>query len=210
MKNLIKAVALAAGLSLVLMVSVSVPRLMAQPPPQQCGGAFVPTLNCIVAGIFNFQNGVQLGGSNFHTATVTLSNAQFIALTTTPINVIPLCSVASVPYCIPANFVAVPLYGVVTFNEFATYGGGSDLKLFYTSRGAGNAASGTITFAGLFDTGASNNEVFTGVIAGPEPGKTARSVAIQATAQTAITSGDGRNTVRVDVTYSLYPTGTLN
>ena len=177
---------------------------------QQQGGAFVPSFNYLLTGIFNYQNGIQLNGSGFHTASVTMTNAQFIALNLTPITVVPLCSVNAVPYCIPANYVAVPIYGSISFNEFATYGGGNDLKLFYTSRVSGNAASGAITFAGLFDTAASNNEQFLGAIAGPESGKTAKSIVLEEIAATAITSGDGRNTVTVLVTYCMYPSTALN
>ncbi len=142
---------------------------------------------------------------------MTLTNTQVLALNTTAVTIVPLCvSSTSNLSCIPANYVAVPLYGLASFNYTSVYAAGGDLKIYYTDRGAGNAASAAITFAGLLDVAASNNEVFTGVIAGPEPGKTARLLSVQQVSGTAMSGGNAANTLKISVQYLLYPTGTLN
>lgn len=169
-----------------------------------CSGSFTPNFNCIITGVWLFSNGYTTsGGLLYNTSTTTLSNGQFLALNNTPITVVPLSA-------IPAGYVAVVTYGLISFNETSTYGAGSDMKLFYTSRVAGNAASGTITFAGVFDTAASNNEVFTGTVAGPEPGKTPRAIVIQQTTNTAMTGGSNSNVITVFVQYVLMPVGALS
>lgn len=208
MKRFFLALALIAG----LLVFIRPPAIQLGVPlsAQQvnCAGSFTPSFNCIITGFWsfatgaNFPVGAQLNGSNINVASVTLNNTQILALNGAAgqVTVIPTP---------PAGFVNVVLYGNAAFSESSTYSGGSDLKLFYTRRDQGNAASGVITFAGLLDTAASNNEVFTGTIAGVEPGKTNKAVVLQATTAAAFSGGNAANTLAITATYQTYAIGTL-
>lgn len=201
-KMLLLASALAVGLVVLLNPVIPVIRVV-QAQNVNCAGSFTPNFNCIINGIWLFANGfTSSGGVLYNTATVTLTNGQTLALNNTPFTIVPAP---------PQGYVAVVTYGVASFSYVGTYGAGSDLKLYYSSTGrvGGNAASGTITFAGFLDTAASNNEVFTGTIAGVEPGKNPQPIVLEQTTPTAMTGGNASNRLTIFVQYILTPVGAL-
>ncbi len=202
-QKILMAMVLAIGLSVLVRPIIPIVQVV-QAQNVNCSGSFTPSFNCIITGLWLFQNGYTTsGGLLYNTAAVTLTNGQVLALNTTPFTIIPLSK-------IPAGYIAVVTYGTATFNYTTAYGAGSDLKLYYTSRYAGNAASGTITFAGFLDQSASNNSVFTGTIAGVEPGKTPKAVVLEQTLSTAMSGGAAANRVTIFVQYVLMPVGALN
>ena len=200
MKRFFLAMAVVIGLAVLVRPIIPIIQVV-QAQNTNCQGSFTPNFNCIITGVWLFQNGFTTnGGLLYNSSTTVLSNGQVLALNITPIQVVPIP---------PAGYVAVVTYGMVSFNETSTYSSVADLKLFYTSRVAGNGASGVITAAGLLDTNASNNEVFTGTVTGPEPGKTARNIVIQQTTGAAMGGGSNANVLTVFVQYFLSPIGAL-
>lgn len=88
---------------------------------------------------------------------VTLTNAQVLALNSTPVTIVPAQGANTFIELISG--VASYVYGTAVYN----INGGRDLALFYTSRAAGPQASATIGSAGLLDQTASGVRYFSGV-----------------------------------------------
>lgn len=123
---------------------------------------------------------------------ITLTNAQVLALNTTAVQVIAAPG--------SGYFVDV-IDGAILFNYTAAYATmTSDLRLYYTSRTGGNAASSLIETTGLLDATADVIQAFSGTPDDTQPAANDE-VAIQANTTTAFTSGDASNQVFVDVTY---------
>jgi|ERR1019366_6244864 hypothetical protein len=178
---------------------------------QTCTGAFLPSLNCTIPGLWNFTNSAGAFQINGVTAAVTaadlnsihyksqaLTNANVLALNTTAFTIIPL----------PASGTIVePIGGMILFKYAAAYTAGTNLKLWYNNR-TSVAASDSITVAGLL-TGVTTNIVqeFGGVPTGTNPPTTPTLVALQETANTAFSGGDPGNSVTVQVGYRVHTTG---
>lgn len=191
----------------------------AAPTYNNCAGAFTPTLNCIIQGQFNFTNTSQLFGTTYntpfgiagvpvqataadfntiHTASLTLNNTQMAAVGTTPVTII------SAP---PRGYVVRPIGGLTIFNYTAAYSS-TDLKLFYTSRTQGPAASSLITGSVCFNVSADTTCSFSGV---PDDEVISSStttpvaVVLQGVTGASMGAGNAANTVTVKVQYLLYP-----
>lgn len=136
------------GASLILAALLGIWATRASTQVVQCGGAFVPALNCLVSGFWNFTKtnglatslptpfqvaGVSVTGSTSYRTTLT--NAQVLALGTTRIIVVPA----------PGANKYIDVIGVTLFFDYTgAYTGGSNLQLWYTNRGTGPAASAEI------------------------------------------------------------------
>lgn len=180
----------------------------------QCGGSFVPSLNCIVSGRWNYTNTTSSAGTTTQgpipfqvsgtdvtgiiSRVTELSNANVLALNTTPITVVPAPG--------PGYYVSVVRADLI-FNYTTAYSSGSDLKLYWTSRSAGNAATGTITASGfLVSVSADTITTVAGGPDGPDPIANAP-VVLQQTTATAFAGGNVANNVRVVVNYRIVRTG---
>lgn len=185
----------------------------------QCGGSFVPSLNCTVSGRWLWTNTLAINGGRTQgpipfqvndqnntpqdvtgiiSRATDLTNAQVLALNTTPITVVPAPGAG---YYI--SVVRVDL----AFNYTGAYTSGSDMKLYWTSRTAGNAASGTIAVSGLLvSVTADSVSTVAGGPDGPEPTLNAP-VVLQQIAQTAFGGGNAANSLRVVVNYRIVRTG---
>ena len=181
----------------------------------QCGGSFVPSMNCVVSGRWNFSSLDSVSGlpypfqvagvtaSGVVSRTTNLTNGQILAINTTPITVVPA----------PGGGKYVDVIGVFLYFDYTgAYTGGSALRLWYTNRGTGPAASAEI-LATFLTTGASD----AGVRVQGTPDNTTdldgalnAPVVLQA-AGAAFGSGNASNTLRVVVNYRIVTaTGTVN
>lgn len=193
---------------------------------QNCGGSFTPNFNCILSGQYNFTNtsvlqgvtystpyaigGVTVSGTaadqnTIHTATVTMTNAQVLSLSTsTPITVI------AAP---PQGYVLKPIGGLMMFKYTGAYtvGSSDDLRLYYGNRATGPAASNVIETTGFLSATANTVTSFSG---GPDDELTISAsvttpvaIVLQNTSGVPFTGGNAANSVTVKVQYLLYPTG---
>lgn len=197
---------IAALLLLMLLIN---PAVMTQ--GQGCGGAFTPAANCIIPGLWNWTNAAGPWAINGTTVAIsandlntthygsrTLTNAEVLALNNTPITVVAA----------PATgYYLEPLGGAVVFNYTSAYSGGSDLKIFYTSRVTGPAASDTITNSGFLSASSDQIRNFLGVPTNESVPTTAAPLVIQAVANTAWGGGNASNTVTVQIRYLLHANG---
>lgn len=191
----------------------------AAPVFNNCAGAFTPNLNCILSGQFNFTNTSSVQGTSYatpfaiggtsvmgtaadlntiHTATVTLTNAQVVALQSTGFTVIPAP---------PLGYIVRPIGGLLEFNYTGAYSS-TDSRLYYGDRTTGPAASSTITGSICLNVSADTVCSFSGV---PDdetvPASTTvpKAVVLQGKLGTTFGSGNAANTVTVKVQYLLYP-----
>lgn len=184
----------------------------------QCGGSFVPSLNCTIPGLWNFtkNNGLstslptpfQVAGvtaTGVTSRTTDLNNTQVLSLDDTAITMVPAPG--------PGKYIDV--IGVQLFFDYtATYTGGSNLRLWYTDRATGPPASAAITTSG-FLTGVTSDALVR-VTGTPDnttdlAGAVNVPVVLQAIAATAFGGGNASNTLRVIVHYRIVTaTGTVN
>jgi len=175
-----------------------------------CGGSFVPSLNCTIPGLWNFTKvdptwgfatPFQVGGAvatGLTSRVVDVGNTTVLALNTTPATIVPAPGVG---YYV--DVIAVDL----AFKYTAAYAAGSDTRLFFSSRSAGNAASSTITTSGFLTATANAITHVAGIPDNTYPPTTNVPVAWQALTRTAFTGGDAANVVRVVVWYRIVKTG---
>lgn len=133
-------------------------------------------------------------------ASTVITNAQVLTLHNTAITVIPAQGAGT--------FIEV-MGGYITVKYTTTYSSGSNLKLWYTNRTSGPAASPAITVAGLL-TGISANKIqyFGGIPDGEVLGVTGNEpITIEGTSSTAFTGGAAANVVTVRVAYRVHNTG---
>lgn len=183
----------------------------------QCGGSFVPSLNCIVSGRWNFNNTTtsagltsqgpipfQAGGTDVTgiiSRVTTLTHTQILGLNAAAGGV----TVVEAP---GAGYYVDVISVNLIFNYTTAYTSGSDLRLYYGGRQSGNAASATITASGLIVsvTADATNRV-AGVPDNTDPPTTNLAVVIQQVDSTAFASGSALNTLRVVVNYRIVTTG---
>ena len=177
----------------------------------QCGGSFVPTLACTIPGLWNFTNPTttsvpypvpfQVAGTEATgviSTYVDLTNAQMLALNTTAVTIVPAPGVG--------KYVDVIAWSA-SFNYTGAYTSPVDIKLYYTSRTGGNAASGAITGSGLFDATADKNRRGAGTDANTDPPITNVPVVIMNTTGGAMGGGNASNSMRITVNYRIVVTG---
>ena len=135
----------------------------------------------------------QLVGGNplLRYATLTLTNAQVLALNTTPVTVLAA----------PGTNLGIDvLDATLSFNYTATYTNGTNLKLWYTSR-ASNAASSAIVVSGLLTgVSADASEKVLGTPDGSSPIVNAP-VALEQIYNTAFGGGNASNALVVEMAY---------
>ncbi len=126
----------------------------------QCGGSFVPSMNCTIGGRWYFtsrtssvgttsqgpipfqvrdQNGSPQDVTGITSVVRDLTNAEVLAINATPITVVPAPG---------AGYYVDVLAVDGIFNYTTAYSSGSNMKLFYGSRTGGNAASASMTVSG--------------------------------------------------------------
>jgi len=175
-----------------------------------CGGAFVPTFNCLIQGLWDFtpQNSTtaydvpfKANGSEATgvvSKVVDLTNAQVLALNKTGVSVIAAPGIGK----------SIDVIGVtLIFNRTGAYTSAQNVRLFYGSRTSGNAASAVITGVAFFDAGASISIRVAGTPDNTNPSVSNQAVVIvQATTAAAMGGGNAANTVRVVVHYRIIAT----
>lgn len=197
-----------ASLVLALLLAVGVARLGSQ---TQCGGSFLPSLNCLISGYWNFTNATSAQGELPFKANGTpvtgivskvtdLTNAQVLALNSTPITVVPAPGAG---YYV--DVITVDL--IFNYTGAYTVGSGDDLRLYYASRTGGNAASASIETTGFLDATADRIISVAGVPDNTNPPTTNVVVALQGVSNTAFGGGNASNTLRVVVNYRIVTTG---
>ena len=129
-------------------------------------------------------------------ATVTLTNAQILALGSTPITIVAAPAAGKFIETLGGTISFASTSAAYTLNS-------NNIALYYTSRGGGNRASNTITAAGLLD------QVTTGLLAKfslmPDDSNpsTAAPVVLQSTLVAAMTGGNAANTLKVILAYRI-------
>lgn len=176
---------------------------------QQSGGSFLPTFNYTIPGLWTFTpanattaydvpfkaNGSEVTG--IVSKVVDLTNAQVLALNQTPVQIIAAPGVGHYIDVVSMNLV---------FNYTGAYTSPQNVRCYYSSRGAGNACSATVTGSGFFDNTASIAIRVAGVPDNTNPPATNLPVVIQSVSQTAMGGGNAANTVRVIIHYRIVPT----
>lgn len=209
MRRILTACVLGAGVLVLSGVSLSL--------AQGQGGAFLPSLNYPITGFWNWVRTPSVAGipepfriagvtaTGVTSRTVDLTNAQVLTLDDTAITMVPA----------PGASKIVDVIGVALFLDYtAAYTGGSDLRLWYTNRVTGPAASGVINASGLLTavtrdslvrvTGTPDNTTDMGLALNTP-------VVLQAVALTAFGGGNAANTLRVVVHYRIIQaSGTVN
>lgn len=129
-------------------------------------------------------------------ASVVLTNAQVLALVSTPITIVPAQGTTSI---------TEPLGGVLSFNGIGAYtiNGSNQLKIWYTSRLTGPSASAAITTVGFLDQTSAKVINFGGVPAN-EIITPNTAVVIQDTTAVAYSGGNASDTLTVRLAYRVH------
>ena len=175
----------------------------------QCGGSFVPSLNCIIPGQWNYTktDAVSALPTPFSVAGITatgvvsqtpvLTNAQVLALGQTQVTVVTA----------PGQGKYIDVIGVaLIFDYTAAYSSVANAKLYYGRREAGNAASAQITGSGFFDASADTIIRVAGVPDNTNPPTTNVAVVIGTTTGANMAGGNASNAIRVVVNYRIVTT----
>lgn len=135
-------------------------------------------------------------------ARVSLTNAQVLQLHLTPVTIVAAPGAG--------KYIDV-IGGQVIFDRTAAYtaGASDDLRLYYTSRATGPAASGVIetTTPDLLDATADVIVNFAGAVVDTNPPTTDAAVVLQNTSGVAFGSGNASNALIVVVLYRIQETG---
>lgn len=188
----------------------------------QCGGSFVPSLNCTISGRWLYTNQTtatglttqgpipfQVRDQNSNPVDVTgivsrettLTNAQVIALGSEAgkITVVPAPGTGYYVDVISVNLV---------FNYTAAYTGGSNLRLYYGSRVTGPAASASITVSGFIVSVSADAAIRVSGVPDNEVIPVANTaIVLQGQGANNFGGGDAANSVRVVVNYRIVRTG---
>lgn len=209
MRRILTACVLGAGVMILSGVSLSI--------AQGQGGAFIPSLNYAITGFWNWVRTPSIAGipepfrvagvtaTGVTSRTVDLTNAQVLTLDDTAITIIPA----------PGAAKYIDVIGVQLFFDYTgAYTAGSDLRLWYTNRTTGPAASATITTSGFLTNVTTDALVrVTGTPDNTSDLARALNVAVvlQAVQLTAFGGGNAANTLRVVVHYRIMlASGTVN
>lgn len=197
------------GLGLIAAIGVMVmldPTVFTQ--DVNCGGSFTPSFNCIITGIFDFKPAVSqvyevpfkvntVEATGVVSKVVDLTNAQVLALNTTGVTIIAAPGIGK----------SIDVVGVtLIFKYTGAYTSPQNVRLYYGSRGSGNAASATITGSGFFDATANIAIRVAGTPDNTNPSVTNQAVVIQQTSPSAMGGGNASNLVRVVVNYRIVAT----
>lgn len=178
----------------------------------QCGGSFLPNLNCVVSGFWNWTHLNSLTSlpepfqANGQTVTgivsksVDLSNSQVLALNTTAIPILPAPGAGKyyevVQWCAAFNYTAA--YSSIS---------GNNLQLYYGTRTGGSAAATAITALGFLDASADKIICSAGIPNNTNPPTTNSAVVLANTTGLAAAGGDALNTLRVTVWFRTNDSG---
>ncbi len=176
-----------------------------------CEGSFTPSFNCRITGLWDFittgratptypvpfkVNGTEVTG--IISASVDLTNAQVLALGTTPVTIV------SAPGA--GKFVDVIAWSAA-FNYTGAYTSAGDIALYWGSRAAGNRASVAITGSGFFDATSDQIRRAGGVPDNTSPPATNLALVVQKVLAANMGGGNAANSVRVVVNYRIVATG---
>lgn len=180
----------------------------------QCGGSFVPSLNCVISGRWNYTSADAVSGlpTPFQNAgvtatgvvsrTVTLGHGQIILLGTTPITGVPA----------PGPGKWIDVIGAQLFFDYTTaYAGGANLRLWYgTTRAI--PASEAITVSGFLVSVTADHTVrVQGTPSNTPDIPLNTAVMIGNINGVQFTSGNAANTLRVTIHYRVVTaSGTVN
>lgn len=201
-KRLVIGALVAAGMGLLLH-----PAARAQ--TVNCSGSFLPSFNCLITGLWDFTpaspstaydvpfkaNGSEVTG--VVSKVVDLTNAQVLALNTTPVTLVAAPGIG--------HYVDVISISLV-FKYTGAYTSAQDVRCYYTSRYSGNACSATITGSGFFDATANTAIRVAGVPDNTNPPVTNVPVVLQQTVLTAMGGGNAANSIRVIIHYRIVAT----
>lgn len=173
--------------------------------PEWIARAQTGVLNYISPTDSTGDNAYHMGGSFYlgptraQTVAVTLTNAQVLALNSTPVTIVAA----------PGAGKFVDVIGVtVAFHYVGAYTGGTNLKLFWGSRQAGNAASSVITVSGLLVSVSADTIVRVGGTPdGTNPPTTSLALVLEMMGNSAFGGGNASNTVTITVEYRIVTTG---
>lgn len=176
---------------------------------QQSGGSFLPGFPYLITGLWNFTpsnattaydvpfktNGVEATG--VVSKVVDLTNAQVLALGTTPVTLVAAPGLAKYVDVISVNLI---------FDYTAAYSSVGDVRCYWGSRTSGNACSATITGSGFFDASADAAIRVSGVPDNTNPPVTNTAVVLQKVLLAEMGGGNAANVVRVVVHYRIVST----
>ncbi len=200
----------ALGIIAAIALLLSLPAIRVNAQTSQCGGSFVPSINCLISGFWGYTHNDSISGlpvpfqaSGFDVTGIVskyvdLTNAQVIAANITPVTILPA----------PGNGKYYDVVSVsLAFNYTAVYTSVQNAKLYYTSRWAGNSASAEITGSGFFDNSADIIIRVAGTPDNTNPPTTNTPVVYQSVSAAAMGGGSASNSVRVTVNYRIVQTG---
>jgi hypothetical protein len=176
---------------------------------QTCGGSFLPNLNCLIIGLWDFTpsnpttaydvpfktNGLEATG--VVSKVVTLTNAQVLALGATPVTLVAAPGVG--------KYIDVITISLV-FDYTAAYSSVGDVRCYWGARTSGSACSATVTGSGFFDASADKAIRVSGVPDNTNPPVTNTAVVLQKVTLAEMAGGNASNTVRVVIHYRIVAT----
>ncbi len=191
----------------VMLLFMAAPRIIAQ--DVQCSGSFTPSFNCVISGLWDYTStavtaypvpfkayGAEVTGIT--SVVKDLTNAEVLALNTTPVTIIPA----------PGSGKFIDVIGAsLEFNYTGAYSSVANLRLFYSTRLTGAAASAVITGSGFLDATADTIIRVGGVPDNTNPPTTNLPVVIQQVTYAAMAGGNAANSLRVVVNYRIVNTG---